>query len=138
VQSVQERVERVAEGGNGWLQGVSMGKMLVAALGLSGPVAAAVVVAGGLFSWKVKRNQRMKDSLAHPPPAPQTIARPIAVDSPPPPQRAVPETHYVSYETDSFSKAHQWASEQIARKYPGAAEILSAQESLIRQCLAGR
>jgi hypothetical protein len=63
---------------------------------------------------------------------------PIVVDSPPPPQRTVPETHYVSYETDSFAKAHQWACEQVARKYPGASELLHAQESLIKQCLAGR
>ena len=60
----------------------------------------------------------------------------IVVESPPPPQRTVPETHYVPFETDSFAKAHQWASEQVARKYPGATEVLQAQESLIKQHLA--
>jgi hypothetical protein len=50
----------------------------------------------------------------------------------------VPETHYVSVETDSFAKAHQWASEQVARKYPGATEILQAQDSLIKQHLAAQ
>ena len=61
---------------------------------------------------------------------------PIAVDSPPPPQRTVPETHYVPVEKDSFAKAHQWASEQVARKYPGATEVLQAQDSLIKQFMA--
>jgi hypothetical protein len=65
-------------------------------------------------------------------------SQPIAVDSPPPPQRTIPETHYVSVEKDSFAKAHQWACEQVARKYPGATEILQAQDSLIKQYLAAR
>jgi hypothetical protein len=60
------------------------------------------------------------------------------VDSPPPPQRTVPETHYVSVENDSFAKAHQWASEHVVRKYPGATEILQAQDSLIKQYLAAK
>jgi hypothetical protein len=50
----------------------------------------------------------------------------------------VPETHYVSVEQDSFAKAHQWASEHVARKYPGATEILQAQDSLIKQYLAAK
>ena len=45
----------------------------------------------------------------------------------------MPETHYVPVEKDSFAKAHQWASEQVARKYPGATEVLQAQDSLIKQ-----
>jgi hypothetical protein len=64
--------------------------------------------------------------------------QPIVVDSPIPPQRTVPETHYVPIEKDSFAKAHQWASEHVARKYPGAAEILQALESLIKQYLAAK
>jgi hypothetical protein len=127
----------VAAGGGGLLAGLSTGKLLVGALGLSGPVAAAVMLAGGVFSWKRRRREKAAgglaaNAIAQPPP------RPIAVDSPPPPQRTMTETHYVPYEKDSFSQAHQWASEQVARKYPGATEILQAQESLIRQCLAGR
>jgi hypothetical protein len=39
-------------------------------------------------------------------------------------------------EKDSFAKAHQWASEQVARKYPGATELLQAQDSLIKQYIA--
>ena len=53
-------------------------------------------------------------------------------------QRVVPETHYVPVEADSFARAHQWASEQVARKYPGATEVLQAQDSLIKQHLAGQ
>lgn len=59
--------------------------------------------------------------------------RPVAVDTPPPPQRTATQTHYVPYETDEFALAHQWASEQVARKYPGSVEVLSALDSLIKQ-----
>jgi hypothetical protein len=41
-------------------------------------------------------------------------------------------------EQDSFAKAHQWASEHVARKYPGATEVLQTQESLIKQFLASK
>jgi hypothetical protein len=44
----------------------------------------------------------------------------------------------VPYEKDSFAKAHQWASEQVVRKYPGATEVLQAQDSLIKQHFAGQ
>lgn len=61
--------------------------------------------------------------------------RPIAVDTPPPPQRTATETHYVPYETDGFARAHQWASEQVARKYPGSIDVLTTLDSLIKQQL---
>ena len=131
VRSVQERIENVTTGGGGFFQGLSTGKLLVGALGLSGPVAAAMLVAGGLFGSRIRKRIAAPKIVSE-------VVRPIAVDSPPPPQRTVAETHFVSYETDSYSKAHQWASEQIARKYPGAAEILQAQDSLIKQHLAAR
>jgi hypothetical protein len=38
---------------------------------------------------------------------------------------------------DDFARAHQWAREQVARKYPGATEVLTTLESLIKQQLAG-
>jgi hypothetical protein len=126
VQQVHERIEQVAEQGGGFFQGLSLGKLLVGALGLSGPLAIAVIAAGGLFSWRVRK----RVASGHKQPEP---ARAIPVDSPPLPQHSVTETHYVPYELDSFARAHQWASEQIARKYPGAAEILQAQGSLIKQ-----
>ncbi len=61
--------------------------------------------------------------------------KPIAVDTPPPPQQTVTQTHYVPYQTDDFEKAYQWATEQVVRKYPGSTEILNSLDSLIRQQL---
>ncbi|TWT30348.1 hypothetical protein KOR34_49070 [Posidoniimonas corsicana] len=57
----------------------------------------------------------------------------MAVDTPPPPPNVLRETHYVPYENDRFAKAHQWASEQVARKFPGAVEVLTTLDSLIKQ-----
>lgn len=62
----------------------------------------------------------------------------VAVDTPPLPQQVVPETHYVSYQRDDFARAHQWASEQLARKFPGSVELLTSLDSLIRQQLNGK
>jgi Trypsin-like peptidase domain len=143
VESIEQRVKQVVAGKAGYFEGLSFGKLLVGALGLSGPVAAAVVIAGGLAGRRVRsRLTRRESKAAHLPalhPRPSTLdPRPIPVDSPPPPQRTVPETHYVPVEKDSFAKAHQWASEQVARKYPGATEVLQAQDSLIKQHLAAQ
>ncbi len=60
---------------------------------------------------------------------------PIAIDSEPLPGRVDRETHYVPYETDNFARAHQWASEQVARKFPNGPEIMSCHASLINQQL---
>jgi hypothetical protein len=57
---------------------------------------------------------------------------------PPPPQRVVPETHYVTVEGNEFAKAHQWAAQQVARKYPGTTEVLSTLDALIKQQLNAR
>jgi hypothetical protein len=141
VDSVKQHVEQIGADKDGFLQGVSIGKLAVGAFGLSGPLAVAVVIAGGLVG------RRIKSKLHAPEPAvansalnprPSTLDPPIAVDSPPPPQQTVPETHYVPVEQDSFAKAHQWASEHVARKYPGATEVLQTQESLIKQFLAAK
>lgn len=67
----------------------------------------------------------------------QQHARPIAVDTPPPPRYVAPETHYVPYENDRYARAHQWASEQVARKYPGAVDVLTTLDSLIKQQING-
>jgi hypothetical protein len=148
VETVRQRIEEISHGqSGGFMSGVSLGKLLVGALGLSGPLAMAVIVAGGLAGRRAKKmlasqvtDRPWRATRRNGGDTASVAARsvPIAVDSPPPPQRTMPETHYVPYETDSFAKAHQWASEQVARKYPGAAELLHAQESLIKQCLAGR
>jgi hypothetical protein len=139
VDSVAEHVEQVAASKGGFFHGLSFGKLVIGAVGLSGPLAAAVVVAGGLAGRRLKRAKdrgaRSEIIRTHESPTNDRVA-PIAVDSPPLPQRTVPETHYVPFEIDSFSKAHQWASEQVARKYPGATEVLQAQDSLIKQFIA--
>jgi hypothetical protein len=144
IESVRQHVEQIAGDRASILSGISIGKYTAAALGLSGPLAAAVVIAGGLFGRRIKsRVQRLESAIGIaqsgskgtlPLPEP----RPIAVDSPPLPQRTVPETHYVPVEKDSFAKAHQWASEHVARKYPGATEVLQTQDSLIKQYLASK
>jgi len=100
---------------------------------LLGPVGAFA----GIAAWLAVR--RAKKLLAARLEGPtRVVSVPVAVDSPPPRQQTVPETHYVSVEQDTFAKAHQWASEQVVRKYPGATEILQTQDSLIKQCLAGK
>jgi hypothetical protein len=138
--SLEDRLKQIASNKVGFFQGLSIGKLLVGALGFSGPLAAAMIIAGGLAGRRLKKRfgaRRKTESMANV--ANQSEGpRPIAVDTPPPPQRTIPETHYVSVEKDSFAKAHQWACEQVARKYPGATEILQAQDSLIKQHLAAQ
>jgi hypothetical protein len=141
VESFREHVDQIAGDRTSILEGVSLGKYAVGALGLSGPLAAAVIIAGGLFGRRLGTRIKRLEAVIRPTLNSQhsTInSVPIAVDSPPPPQRTVPETHYVPIEKDSFAKAHQWASEHVARKYPGAAEVLQAQDSLIKQFLAAK
>jgi hypothetical protein len=138
-ESVEERLNQMAVGQVGLFDGLSFGKLLAATLGLSGPLAAAVIVAGGLAGRRLRNGINRRTSSESSQVRPSRLAprdSPIAVDTPPPPQQTVPETHYVPYEKDSFARAHQWASEQVARKYPGAAEVLQAQDSLIKQYVA--
>ncbi|MEM6331314.1 MAG: hypothetical protein AAF790_13850 [Planctomycetota bacterium] len=42
------------------------------------------------------------------------------------------------YETDAYAHAHQWASEQVARKFPGSVEVLTTLDSLIKQQMNAR
>jgi hypothetical protein len=149
---LQARIEeRIASARPGLFAGLSLGKVVAGALGLGGPLAVGVMAAGALAGRRVKSRAESRESRAVGRESragkgprdsvgfgdnPTFDIRPIAVDTPPPPQRTVPETHYVPVEKDSFARAHQWASEQVARKYPGATEVLQAQESLIRQHLA--
>ena len=147
--ALREQLEqRISDLRPGLLSGMSYGKVLAGALGLSGPVALAVMIAGGWAGRRLKNSTSQKGDRAptHPPTyrsrnvdaAGRHQSRlPIAVDTPPPPQRSAPETHFVPIERDDFARAHQWATEQVARKYPGSMEMLSALDSLIKQQLAG-
>jgi hypothetical protein len=140
-ESLAQRLEHTATSRIGLFEGLSLSKLLVGTLGLSGPLATALIVASGLARRRVKSRAKSQEPRAENAQALDSRAsaldsRPIAVDSPPPPQRTMRETHYVPVEKDSFAKAHQWASEHVARKYPGAAEVLQAQDSLIKQYIA--
>ncbi|MEQ8849088.1 serine protease [Botrimarina sp.] len=99
----------------------------------SGPTAIAALLAIRLWRETRARSTTRSATVTRAAGEP----RPVAVDSPPPPQRVVPQTHYVSYENDQFALAHQWASEQLARKFPGSVELLTSLDSLIRQKLNG-
>jgi hypothetical protein len=140
--AIHDRIEeRIGAVNPGLFSGLSLGKMLVGALGLGGPVALAVIIAGGLAGRRLKR--RISQPSHSQPRGTSAAGRlnprpfPIAIDTPPPPQQTVPESHYVPVQRDDFARAHQWAREQVARKYPGATEVLSTLESLIKQQLAG-
>lgn len=140
IAELRRKIARVAGAGTSIDPGLSTGALIVGALGLSGPVAIAVVLSTALvrkrFASLRGRAKQLEGAVCGARrDSPQEASLPIAIDSPPPPQKTVTETHYVPYETDSFAKAHGWASEQIARKYPGAAEVLQAQDSLIKQYL---
>ena len=50
---LRQQVESVADSGSGFTQGLSIGKVVAGALGLSGPLAAAVVIAGGLVGRRI-------------------------------------------------------------------------------------
>lgn len=99
------------------------------------PAIASVAVGGplGVGVWLLAGWLRRSTARRTSEPATRTVI----VDSPPPPQRVVPETHFVSYERDDFARAHQWATEQLARKFPGSVEMLTSLDSLIRQQLNG-
>jgi hypothetical protein len=72
----------------------------------------------------------------------KSVAVPVAIDSPPVTTQLPGETHYVEVESNNFARAHQWASEQVARKFatrrPEAREVLTTLDSLIKQQLAGQ
>lgn len=129
-------VGRAGELEPGPQSGLSYGKLLAGALGVSGPIGLAVILAGGLVGRRIT-SQGSRVESPGPEQSQRTRTRSIAVDTPPPPQQTVPETHFVPVEMDSFARAHQWACEQVVRKYPGATEVLSTLESLIKQQLAG-
>jgi hypothetical protein len=123
--------------------GLSYGKLLAGTLGISGPLGLAVVAAGGLIGLRIKSRETSGEGQSPASSSGQQSStvgpqRPIAVDSPPPPQQTVPETHYVPVERDDFARAHQWASENVVRKYPGATEVLTTLDSLIKQQLAAQ
>lgn len=137
IQSLQQRTEKLAASKVGFLAGATIEHVLTGGLAISSPPAAVALLIA-LLSRRRRKEEPRNRRGGGPSGSPQTLppgSQPVAVDTPPLPQRTVPETHYVPYENDAFAKAHQWASEQVARKYPGAVEMLSTLDSLIKQQL---
>lgn len=130
--------QQIAASNPGLVAGLSYGKLVAGTLGVSGPLAIAVVITGGLVGQRLKQRRPTADARATVPSPQSQTPFPIAIDTPPLPQRVVPETHYVPVERDDFARAHQWASEHVARKYPGATEMLTTLDSLIKQQLAAK
>ncbi|WP_197524858.1 S1 family peptidase [Botrimarina hoheduenensis] len=130
---LRERLERLAEGattiGNA-ARSAGRVEWLAALLGVGTP--AVGLMAAALWWRKRRSTAATAGNVAG------ATSRPIAIDTAPPPQQSIRETHYVPYATDEFAKAHQWAGEQLARKFPGSVEWLTSLDSLIRQQLAGR
>lgn len=128
--------------------GFKYGPAIAAAAGIGGPIGIGIAIAGGLIGRRIKTRvvRRVTERFTTTPAATSaptqsavyTKYHPVAVDSPPPPQVTATETHYVPVEQDRFRRAHDWAKDQIARKYPGATDILSNMDSLINQQLAGQ
>ncbi|MGL4512317.1 MAG: S1 family peptidase [Lacipirellulaceae bacterium] len=129
----KEDLAGIAEGWRGAVAGLeeklaqvaapAVAPLLISALGISGPIGLGIVAAGLLLRGRFRSRA--------------SSTRTIAIDTPPLPQRVVPETHYVPYEREEFARAHQWASEQLSRKFPGSVEWLAGLESLIKQKLNG-
>lgn len=57
----------------------------------------------------------------------------VVQDAEPLPQQIVPETRVVEVQGNAYARAHQWASEQVLRRYPQATDCLQLLESLIKQ-----
>lgn len=112
--------------------GWSLSRLALLAAGVGG--ALGLSLAAGLAFARARSARRRTGRVRSPASTLRGAGRgPIAVDTPPPPQQRLPETHYVPVERDTYARAHQWASEQVARKFPGAVEVLTTLDSLIKQ-----
>ncbi len=113
------------------LSALSLGKWVARGAVVAGPIGAVA----GVGAWIAVRRIRRK---VHNCAVSGSATRRIAIDTPPLPQQVFTENHYVPYETDSFARAHTWASEQVVRKYPGTTEVFATLDSLIKQFLSGK
>ena len=59
--SIEQRIKNTATNRIGLFEGLSLGKLLVATLGLSGPLAAAAIIACGLAGRRVKKLEPQRD-----------------------------------------------------------------------------
>lgn len=111
---------------------------LLTALGVGGPIGVGMFLAKVWLKRKRRREATNSSNTAPTSLSESVTHSTVAIDTPPPPQQVVPETHYVSYQRDDFARAHQWASEQLVRKFPGSVEMLASLDSLIKQQLNGK
>lgn len=70
-------------------------------------------------------------------PASTAVPFPVSIDAPPTPQYRGVDQRFVTVELDRYAHAHAYAKEQLARRFPGAVNVLEAEASLIDQFLAG-
>lgn len=84
VESLRSHIDEALQNRAGFVEGISIGNVAVGALGLSGPLAAAVVIAGGIAGRRIKRRlSHLESNLALDPRTSTLDRSPIAVDSPP-------------------------------------------------------
>jgi hypothetical protein len=62
---------------------------------------------------------------------------PIIVESAPIRGPHTEDTRFINVESDHYQRAHERARQEIARKYPGAIDILEAEKSMTEQFVAG-
>lgn len=110
------------------------------ALTSAGIVAAGATGVGlpawGLFALNAARRlrNRRREEEGHTEAAQHTNV----VDAPNAPIRTRTNTQFVNVESDKYQRAHEWARQEIVRRYPGSQEMLEAELSLTRQAMSGQ
>jgi hypothetical protein len=128
-----------------WLEGVPWAELAALLCGAAGVGVPAWLISGARIA-KLVRELRDRDGRPVQEGAgpdrrrrwwPRRSERTIVVDAPPAVERERLTTHFVNVESDHYQHAHELARRDIARRYPGAQEILEAELSLTRQYAAG-
>lgn len=65
----------------------------------------------------------------------QPATNTVVIESPPLPPVTHVEQTFVPYETSEYEQAVAWATDQMARKYPGQVGMLENFKSMIQQKL---
>ena len=128
--------EREASGPDLWDLAGKAALVVAGALGVGIPTWAALAWrVGGRVHRRRKRRRARKRTAERV--VVQEVPRVVATDTPPLPGKTIATNHYVPYEVDGVSAAHEWANEQLARKYPGSISMIEAHKSLVNQYLGG-
>ena len=115
---------------------------LFSALGLSTPPTAAILAMYGLGMWWKRRKRNGgggANAIVATTPLPSTPvpSNTYIVDAPQAQGTHRIDTQFVNVESDHYQRAHELARQQVARRYPGAQDILEAELSLTRQYASG-